>query len=85
MGGKLERIGTELEKARKRKAKWEARVKELELKYREEENSEIYELVHAANLTPDQLSEVLRMFAANMLPKAEPICTLSEGEKQNEV
>ena len=51
MGAKLDRIGADLEKARKKRAEWDARVKDLERRYREEENSEIHEMVHAANLT----------------------------------
>ena len=69
MGAKLDRIGADLEKARRKRAEWDARVKDLERRYREEENSEIHEMVHAANLTPDELSELLRMFAADMAPK----------------
>ena len=66
MSAKLDRIGADLEKARKKRAEWDAKVKDLERRYREEENSEIHEMVHAANLNPEQLSELLRMFAADM-------------------
>ena len=69
MSAKLDRIGADLEKARKKRAEWDAKVKDLERRYREEENSEIHEMVHAANLNPEQLSELLRMFAADMAPK----------------
>ena len=62
MSAKLDRIGADLEKARKKRAEWDARVKDLERRYREEENSEIHEMVHAANLNPEQLSELLRLF-----------------------
>ena len=85
MGAKLERLGAELAKARKKKAEWDSRVKDLERRYREEENSEIHEMVHAANLTPDQLSELLRMFAADMAPKPDTINTMNEEETQNEI
>lgn len=85
MGAKLERIGADLEKARRKRAEWDAKVKDLERKYREEENSEIHELVHAANLNPDQLSELLRMFAADMVPKPETINSMNEEEMQNEI
>ena len=71
MGAKLDRLGAELAKARKKKAEWDAKVKDLERRYREEENSEIHEMVHAANLNPNQLSELLRMFAADMVPKPD--------------
>ena len=85
MGAKLDRIGADLEKARRKRAEWDAKVKELERRYREEENSEIHELVHAANLNPDQLSELLRMFAADIVPKPETINSMNEEEMQNEI
>ena len=84
MGAKLDRIGADLEKARRKRAEWDAKVKDLERRYREEENSEIHELVHAANLTPDQLSELLRMFAADMVPKPETINSMNEQEEMQD-
>ena len=84
MGAKLERIGADLEKARRKRAEWDAKVKDLERRYREEENSEIHELVHAANLNPDQLSELLRMFAADMVPKPETINSMNEQEEMRD-
>lgn len=61
MATKLEKIGDELNKARARYADWGRRVKELEEKYREEENSVIHTMVHAANLTPEQLAQIIAM------------------------
>ena len=84
MGAKLDRLGADLEKARKKRAEWDARVKDLERRYREEENSEIHEMVHAANLTPDQLAELLRMFAEDAAPKPAVINTTSVEETYNE-
>ena len=84
MGAKLDRIGADLEKARRKRAEWDAKVKDLERRYREEENSEIHELVHAANLTPDQLSELLRMFAGDMVPKPEIINSMNEQEEMQD-
>lgn len=84
MGAKLDRIGADLEKARRKRAEWDAKVKDLERRYREEENSEIHELVHAANLTPDQLSELLRIFAADMVPKPETINSMNEQEEMQD-
>ena len=80
MGAKLERLGAELAKARKKKAEWDSRVKDLERRYREEENSEIHEMVHAANLTPDQL----KMFAEDSAPKPETIQSVTEEETTHE-
>ena len=84
MGAKLDRIGADLEKARRKRAEWDAKVKDLERRYREEENSEIHELVHAANLTPDQLSELLRMFAEDIVPKPETINSMNEQEEMQD-
>ena len=84
MGAKLDKIGADLEKARRKRAEWDAKVKDLERRYREEENSEIHELVHAANLTPDQLSKLLRMFAADMVPKPETINSMNEQEEMED-
>ena len=84
MGAKLDKIGADLEKARRKRAEWDVKLKDLERRYREEENSEIHELVHAANLTPDQLSELLRMFAADMVPKPETINSMNEQEEMQD-
>lgn len=84
MSIKLDKLGADLEKARRKRTEWDARVKDLERRYREEENSEIHDMVHAANLSPDQLSELLRMFAADMVPKPETINAMSKEEMQNE-
>lgn len=84
MGAKLERLGAELAKARKKKEQWDSRVKDLERRYREEENSEIHEMVHAANLTPDQLSELLRMFSEDAAPKPETIQSVTKEETAHE-
>ena len=77
-------LGSDIEKALLKRAEWDAKVKDLERRYREEENSEIHELVHAANLTPDQLSELLRMFAADMVPKPETINSMNEQEEMQD-
>ena len=85
MGTKLDRLGADLAKARMKRDEWDKRVKDLERRYREEENSEIHEMVHAANLNPEQLSELLRMFATDMAPKPDTINTMNKEEMQNEI
>ena len=84
MSARLDKIGADLEKARRKRTEWDARVKELERKYREVENTEIQEMVHAANLTPDQLSELLRMFAGDMVPEPEIINSMNEQEEMQD-
>lgn len=68
---KLARLRDELEKARKRRDEWDAKVKDLERRYKEAENTCIHNLVHAANLTPEQLAELIRR-AATELPGNYP-------------
>lgn len=57
---KLEKIRNELNKARSKSKHWEQRVKDLEKRYIEEENTQIHEMVHAANMTPEELAELLK-------------------------
>lgn len=67
MATKLEKTRAELEKARIRLTDWTRRVKELEQRYQEEENTAIHDIVHAANLTPEQLAEILALAAKGMV------------------
>ena len=61
---RLKRLGAELAKARKRRDEWDTKVKDLERRYKEAENTCIHDMVHAANLTPEQLAELIRAAAA---------------------
>ena len=84
MSARLDKLGEELAKARVKRDSWDQRVKDLEKKYRELENTEIQEMVHAANLTPDKLAELLQMFASQMVPNPEAIDSMTEEETKNE-
>lgn len=64
---KLEKISADLKRARAKQAVWTQRVKALESRYREEENSVIHTMVHAANLTPEQLAQVIALAGKGML------------------
>ena len=64
---KLEKISADLKRARAKQAVWTQRVKKLESRYREEENSVIHTMVHAANLTPEQLAQVIALAGKGML------------------
>ena len=61
---RLSRLREELEKARRKRDEWEAKVKDLERRYKEAENTCIHEMVHAASLSP----ELIRAAAAGMIP-----------------
>lgn len=85
MSAKLDKIGSDLARARLKRDEWDRKAKELERKYREVENTEIQEMVHAANLTPDKLAELLQMFAADMVPNAETVISMNEEENKDDV
>ena len=65
---RLTRLREELEKARKKRDDWESKVKDLERKYNEAEKVCVYGIFQAANMTPEQLAELLRL-AATSLPQ----------------
>ena len=66
MADKLEKIGAELKRARVKRDEWNERVKILEEKYREEENTQICDITHAENLTPSQLAQLIRLMKTNV-------------------
>ena len=65
---KLNKLREELSRARKKRDYWDVKVKDLERRYREAENTCIHDLVHAANMTPEELAELIRM-ASSSLPQ----------------
>lgn len=80
---RLKRLGEELSKARKRREEWDAKVRDLERRYKEAENTCIHDMVHAANLTPEQLAELIRAAASGVpyvLPDAKAAEAASAGE-----
>ena len=60
---KLDKIRAELERARQRKADADAKVKQLEQKLKEAENTQILADVGALKLTPEQVAQFLQMAA----------------------
>lgn len=67
---RLDKYRAELERAYKRRAELDAKIKELERRCKEEENAQIHGMVHAMNMTPEQLQELLNQVAAGNLPGA---------------
>ena len=87
MATKLEKTRAELKRARIRLEECNRRVKELEERYQEEENTAIHDMVHAANLTPEQLSEILALAAkgtVGVYPDQMQMVTEEEKEIENE-
>lgn len=57
---KLEKIDAEIEKMKTRISAYQARLKELERKKTEQENTEIVGLVRGVDMTPQELAEFIR-------------------------
>ena len=81
---KLEKIGADLKRARSKQAVWTQRVKELESRYREEENSVIHTMVHAANLTPEQLAKMIALAGQGMVGVYPAETAEATGNKEQE-
>ena len=57
---RLVKLREELEKARKKRDDWEAKVKDLERRYNEAVKVYVYGIFQTANMTPEQLAELIR-------------------------
>ena len=85
---RLNRLRDELKKARKRRDEWDVKVKDLERRYKEAENTCIHNMVHAANLTPEQLAELIRRAASGIggtFPLPDDNASAEEAEKDEEL
>ena len=60
MSVRLDRLGEDRARALRKREEWDAKYKGLDRLYKERENTEIHDIVHAANLTPDQLAMLLQ-------------------------
>ena len=68
---KLDKLRAELDRAKQRRADADTKVKQLEQKLREAENSQILADVGAMKLTPEQLAQFLQLVASGQLPMAQ--------------
>ena len=88
---KLDKIRAELERAKKKRAEADAKVKQLEQKLKEAENTQISADVGALKLTPEQLAQFLKLVASGQLNASEAVkqstetkVTVAEDEATNE-
>ena len=83
---KLKKIGAELSKTRAKRDEWDRKVKDLERRYREAENTCIHDMVHAANLTPEQLAELIRAASSGLpwsLPASASVTEVETDDADN--
>lgn len=78
---KLDKIRAELDRARQRRAEADAKVKQLEQKLKEAENSQILADVGALKLTPEQLAQFLQLAASGQMsvPQNKPATSATPG------
>ncbi|MBQ6506060.1 MAG: DUF4315 family protein [Clostridia bacterium] len=77
---KLKKIGAELSKARAKRDEWDKKVKDLERRYREAENTCIHDMVHAANLSPEDLAELIKK-AFRAAPVGDAAAVIHQNEE----
>ena len=65
---RLEKLREELERAKRRRADADAKVKALEEKLKEAENTQVLADVNALKLTPEQVAQFLQLVASGQLP-----------------
>ena len=80
---KLKKIEAELKKARAKRDEWDRKVKDLERRYREAENTCIHDMVHAANLSPEQLAALIEM-SQRTVPAGDQRSILEQNEEDAE-
>ena len=80
---KLKKMEAELKKARTKRDEWDRKVKDLERRYREAENTCIHDMVHAANLSPEQLAALIEM-SQRTAPAGDPRSILEQNKEDAE-
>ena len=82
MSIKLDRLRAERDTALKKRNDWDVRYQDLDKRYQEQENIEIHDMVHAADLDLEQLARLLSM-ASKMLPTPEVLEEITKEDMQN--
>ena len=82
---KLDKLRAELEKARQRRADADAKVKQLEQRLKDAENTQILAEVGALKLSPEQLKTFLEMATSGQLGNAEPAVIKGSTEEKEDI
>lgn len=82
---KLDKLRAELEKARQRRAEADAKVKQLEQRLKDAENTQILAEVGALKLSPEQLKMFLEMATSGQLGNAEPAVIKGSTEVKEDI
>ena len=86
MSVKLDKLGADRARALRKRDEWDTKYKELDRLYKERENTEIHDIVHAANLTPDQLAQMNEYNGENVSDQlAQLLQSLGHGLPAGEI
>ena len=83
MTKKRKRLEEDLKKLLAKKAEVDEKIRETEEQITEDTNTEIHEMVHAANLTPEQLAEVLAALKNGAVPGIMNLQAETNEEDEN--
>lgn len=78
MTKKRKKLEAALGRLKEQRAEIEVKIKETEDIIMEETNTEIHEIVHKANVTPEQLAEILKALEKNAVPGNFPMAAARE-------
>ncbi|CRZ35102.1 uncharacterized protein DUF4315 [Herbinix hemicellulosilytica] len=82
---KLDKLRAELSKAKQRRAEADAKVKQLEQKLKDAENTQILADVGALKLTPEQLAQFLEIATSGQLVTSEPVVVKGSVEVKEDI
>ena len=80
---RLDKVREDLEKAKSKRAEWDSKVKTLEKKCAEMEKTCIHEMMVAADLTPEQLANLIA-YSKNNLPGEKTIDEIANNNLEKE-
>jgi hypothetical protein len=83
MSAKLEKIGADLERARKKAKDWAEKARVLEEEYKKQESIEISDICRSFEMTPDKLKRLLER-TGNGLPNPGLAEAIEKEEEDNE-
>ena len=81
MAQRLDKIKADLEAAKEKRAWWDNRIRYLEKKLSDEEKTIVHDIVKAADLTPEELAQVIA-YAKKHLPGGAPITATTDETKE---
>ena len=80
---RLNRYRAELKKMRERRAEMDGKIKDMERRCKEEEKTMIHDIVHEANMTPEDLAALIGMNGAEKLDAINGMDTMTESEVES--